>query len=120
VLSTITPPTIHRPYIDRIGIAVREKGTSRTNGTTRVELGEQVVDPEAGEKLFIPRQTVQRLSAAGKGPGRILEISFGEFDEEDIVRLEDLYGRVGSGNGNRPPEIAQVVMKGRPRRTVGD
>ena len=50
---------------------------------------------------------------------RLLEISFGEFDEEDIVRLEDLYGRVGSGDGNRPPETAQVVMRGRPRRTVG-
>jgi hypothetical protein len=23
-----------------------------------------------------------------------LEISFGEFDEEDIVRLDDVYGRV--------------------------
>jgi len=53
-----------------------------------------VVDPEAGEKLFIPRQTVHRLSA-GEGPVRLLEISFGEFDE-DIVRLEDLFGRVGS------------------------
>ena len=83
-----------------------------------MELGEQVVDPEAGEKLFIPRQTVHRLSA-GEGPVRLLEISFGEFDEEDIVRLEDLYGRVGSGDGNRPPETAQVVMRGRPRRTVG-
>jgi hypothetical protein len=82
-----------------------------------VELGEQVVDPEAGEKLFIPRQTVHRLSA-GEGPVGLLEISFGEFDE-DIVRLEDLYSRVGSGDGNRPPETARVVMRGRPRRTVG-
>lgn len=84
-----------------------------------MELGEQVVDPEAGEKLYIPRQTVHRLSAVGEDPVRILEISFGEFDEEDIIRLEDLYGRVGSGDGNRPPETAQVVMRGRPRRTVG-
>ena len=97
---------------------VKEKGTSRINGTTRVELGEQVVDPEAGEKLFIPRQTVHRLSA-GEGQVRLLEISLGEFDEEDIIRLEDLYGRGGSGDGNRPPETAQVVMRGRPRRTVG-
>ena len=83
-----------------------------------MELGEQVVDPEAGEKLFIPRQTVHRLSAVGEGPVRILEIAFGEFDE-GIIRLEDLYSRLGSGDGNRPPETAQVVMRGRPRRTVG-
>jgi mannose-6-phosphate isomerase len=43
--------------------------------------------------LFIPRQTVHRLSAVGDGPVRILEISFGEFDEEDIIRPEDAYSR---------------------------
>jgi mannose-6-phosphate isomerase len=61
----------------------------------RVELGEEVLTPEPEEKLFIPRRTVHRLSAGGENPVRILEISFGEFDEEDIVRLEDVYGRIG-------------------------
>jgi mannose-6-phosphate isomerase len=61
----------------------------------RVELGEEVLEPEPGEKVFIPRGTVHRLSGAGEREARILEISFGEFDEEDIVRLEDVYGRVG-------------------------
>jgi mannose-1-phosphate guanylyltransferase/mannose-6-phosphate isomerase len=61
----------------------------------RVELGEDVMEPEAGEEMFIPRQTVHRLSTIGEEPVRVLEISFGEFDEEDIVRLEDVYGRIG-------------------------
>ncbi len=61
----------------------------------RVELDEEVLHPEVEEKLFIPRGVVHRLSSVGEGAVRILEISFGEFDEEDIVRLEDLYGRVG-------------------------
>ncbi len=60
----------------------------------RIELGDQVLYPEREEKIFIPRQTVHRLSAAADDPVRILEISFGEFDEADIVRLEDAYGRV--------------------------
>jgi mannose-6-phosphate isomerase len=60
----------------------------------RVQLGEEVLEPETGEKIFIPRGTVHRLSAAGEREVRILEISFGEFDEEDIVRLDDVYGRV--------------------------
>jgi len=60
----------------------------------RVELGKEVIDPPTGEKLFIPCKTVHRLSAVGDRAVRILEISFGEFDEEDIVRLEDAYGRV--------------------------
>ncbi|TCJ19950.1 cupin domain-containing protein [Rubrobacter taiwanensis] len=61
----------------------------------RVELGEQVLEPDPGEKVFIPRQTTHRLSAIGSEPVRVLEISFGEFDEDDIVRLEDVYGRAG-------------------------
>ena len=60
----------------------------------RIRLGEDVFEPEVGEELFIPRETVHRLSSAGEGEVRILEISFGEFDEEDIVRLDDVYGRV--------------------------
>ncbi len=59
----------------------------------RVELDEEAHSPGPGEKLYIPRGTVHRLSAEGGGPVRILEISFGEFDEGDIVRLEDVYGR---------------------------
>jgi mannose-1-phosphate guanylyltransferase/mannose-6-phosphate isomerase len=61
----------------------------------RVELGEQVLLPDTEEKLFIPRGTVHRLSCAGQEPVRILEVSFGVFDEDDIVRLEDVYGRIG-------------------------
>ncbi len=61
----------------------------------KVELGEKVLYPDVEEKLFIPRETVHRLSCEGERPVRILEISFGQFDEDDIVRLEDAYGRVG-------------------------
>ncbi|MBA4116893.1 MAG: phosphomannose isomerase type II C-terminal cupin domain [Rubrobacter sp.] len=60
-----------------------------------VELGDDVLYPTSGEKLYIPRGTVHRLSCTGDRPVRILEVAFGEFDEEDIVRLEDVYGRVG-------------------------
>jgi mannose-1-phosphate guanylyltransferase/mannose-6-phosphate isomerase len=59
----------------------------------RVELGKEILEPEAGEKLFIPRQTVHRLLAAGDQAARILEISLGEFDEEDIIRLKDVYSQ---------------------------
>jgi mannose-1-phosphate guanylyltransferase/mannose-6-phosphate isomerase len=60
-----------------------------------VELDGKVLHPDVEEKLFIPRQTVHRLSSTSSSAVRVLEISFGEFDEEDIVRLEDVYGRVG-------------------------
>lgn len=61
----------------------------------KVELGDEVLHPAPGEKLYIPRETVHRLSCVGEQPVRILEVSFGEFDEDDIIRLEDIYGRIG-------------------------
>ncbi len=60
-----------------------------------VELDGKILHPDPEEKLFIPRETVHRLYCTGSSPVRVLEISFGEFDEDDIVRLEDVYGRVG-------------------------
>jgi len=60
----------------------------------RVQLGEDVLGPEVGEELFIPQGTVHRLAGPGDREIRILEISFGEFDEADIVRLHDVYGRL--------------------------
>jgi mannose-6-phosphate isomerase len=59
----------------------------------RIELGEKIIWPQVGDRVFIPRTTAHRLAATGDGPVRILEVSFGEFDEGDIVRLEDIYGR---------------------------
>lgn len=46
-----------------------------------------------GEKVWIPRTISHRVSAAGDAAGRFLEVAFGEFDEDDIVRLSDDYNR---------------------------
>jgi mannose-6-phosphate isomerase len=59
----------------------------------KVELGDRALFPQRGEKIFIPNHTAHRLSAVGEEPVRVMEISFGKFDEEDIVRLDDVYGR---------------------------
>lgn len=58
-----------------------------------VHIGEQVLTPAPGEELFIPRGEKHRL-ASRRSTVRILEISLGFFDEDDIVRYEDVYGRV--------------------------
>lgn len=54
-------------------------------GDQRVELGSDV-------DVFIPRLTHHRFEG-GTLPLVILELTFGDFNEEDIVRLEDKYGR---------------------------
>jgi mannose-1-phosphate guanylyltransferase/mannose-6-phosphate isomerase len=50
----------------------------------------QVAHP--GDEFVIPRGARHRVGSVG-ATGRILEISFGEFDEDDIERYEDVYGR---------------------------
>ncbi|HEU0046828.1 MAG: mannose-6-phosphate isomerase [Acidobacteria bacterium] len=59
----------------------------------QVTLGNQVWKPKPYEEIFIPHGTTHRMAGVGDRPSRWLEISFGEFDEDDIVRLEDHYGR---------------------------
>jgi mannose-6-phosphate isomerase-like protein (cupin superfamily) len=59
----------------------------------KVTLGERNWEPEPYEEIFIPRGTNHRMAGVGEKSGRWLEISFGEFNEEDIVRLEDRYNR---------------------------
>ena len=66
----------------------------------RIELGDAVLTPQEGDKIFIPRMTTHRLSAGDKTV-RILEVSFGDFDEGDIVRLSDVYERPTVGQGVR-------------------
>ncbi len=43
--------------------------------------------------IFFSRRGQQHRVAATDTPLKFLEIAFGDFDEDDIVRLEDRYGR---------------------------
>jgi mannose-6-phosphate isomerase len=56
-----------------------------------IQIGEKKFNGIVGKKYFIPKKTIHRMSAVKKA--RILEISFGKFDEKDIERIEDKYGR---------------------------
>lgn len=58
----------------------------------KVELDDQIISPEPGDEILINRNTKHRVSSLGK-EARILEVSFGFFDENDIERFEDIYGR---------------------------
>ena len=49
--------------------------------------------PAPMEPVFIPQGAKHQLIGESKDY-RILEIAFGHFDEEDIVRLSDKYGRI--------------------------
>jgi mannose-6-phosphate isomerase len=58
----------------------------------RVRLGDEVVEAVPGDEFFIPRGTLHRVSG-GETPARFVEVAFGRFDEQDIERVDDRYGR---------------------------
>jgi mannose-6-phosphate isomerase len=58
----------------------------------RVRIGDEVIDAAVGDEFFIPRGTLHRV-AGGERTARLLEVAFGRFEESDIERLEDRYGR---------------------------
>ncbi|MEK6818384.1 MAG: mannose-6-phosphate isomerase, partial [Nanoarchaeota archaeon] len=61
----------------------------------KVTIGKKIIKAKKGTEIFIPKKTLHRIEALNK-PVRVLEISLGEFKESDIVRLDDVYGRIKS------------------------
>ena len=63
-------------------------------GTATVTVNTQELLLKEDESTYIPIGTVHRLSNHGKLPLEIIEIQTGSYlGEDDIVRLEDIYGR---------------------------
>jgi len=63
------------------------------DGNVEVVVGSKRWRPKRFEEIFIDTKKKHRLIGAGKELGYVLEISFGDFDENDIVRVEDDYSR---------------------------
>lgn len=57
------------------------------------EIEGEVQVPRRGERVLVPQGSAHRLANPSTSEVRVLEISFGNFDEDDIERLEDDYGR---------------------------
>lgn len=58
-----------------------------------VEIDGQESHPAPGDTAFIPCGSRHRLAASPSGPVRLIEMTFGLFDESDITRYDDQYGR---------------------------
>ena len=62
-------------------------------GSGFAELFDTIETMAPGTTQVIPRKVNHRLSA-GKEGCKILEVSLGDYDEKDIVRVEDDYGKI--------------------------
>lgn len=65
------------------------------SGTAEVTNGDKVMLLGENQSTYIPLGQVHRLANPGKVPLEIIEVQSGSYlGEDDIVRLEDTYGRV--------------------------
>lgn len=74
----------------------REEHWVIVSGRARVTRDAEVLDLGPSGAVFIPRGAVHRIEAVGREPLVFVEVQYGEvLDENDIERLEDVYGRGG-------------------------
>src|SRR5262245_402904 len=63
-------------------------------GTAEVTVGKDVRQVHENESIYIPIGSVHRLANPGKIPLELIEVQVGSYlGEDDIVRLDDVYGR---------------------------
>ncbi len=63
-------------------------------GTAKVIIGEREFFLRENESTYVPPATIHRLENPGKIPLEMIEIQTGSYiDEDDIERLDDIYGR---------------------------
>ncbi len=64
------------------------------NGTALVTRGEEQILLRENESVYIPLGTIHRLENPGKVPLNLIEVQSGSYlGEDDIVRIDDTYGR---------------------------
>jgi mannose-6-phosphate isomerase len=69
-------------------------------GTAQVTLDGEVTELHPGDSIDIPLQGAHRVANAGDTDVVLIEVQHGSyFGEDDIVRLEDDFGRVDNGAG---------------------
>lgn len=116
--SILDPPRVHRPWgtyetTDRgerfqtkriivkpghgLSLQLHHRRSEHwivVSGTARVTIGDEVRLIHENESTYIPAGTVHRLENPTDYPLHLIEVQCGDYlGEDDIVRLEDKYGR---------------------------
>jgi mannose-6-phosphate isomerase len=64
------------------------------SGSGEVQIGNKTIDISEGDELFIEKYQVHRVRCGGLIDLVIIEIQTGVCNEDDIIRIEDDFGRV--------------------------
>ncbi|HIJ43724.1 MAG: cupin domain-containing protein [Rhodospirillales bacterium] len=65
------------------------------SGSAEVTVGDSARMMSENESVFIPVGEVHRLHNPGSEPMHLIEVQYGDYlGKDDIVRLDDVYGRV--------------------------
>jgi mannose-6-phosphate isomerase-like protein (cupin superfamily) len=71
-------------------------------GSARVTCAGRQFDLKENESTYIPKGAVHRLENPGAEPLELIEVQSGSYlAEDDIVRLEDSYGRLQQAKPGR-------------------
>ena len=66
-----------------------------TQGTPKITLNNKTFTKKINEMIFIPLGAIHRIENPNKNPVKIIEVQLGSIlKETDIVRYQDIYGRV--------------------------
>lgn len=58
-----------------------------------IRVGDRRAYARIGEQLHVPAWVVHQIEGASYGELEVIEIQHGDIDEDDIIRIEDRYGR---------------------------
>ena len=71
----------------------REEFWKIIKGTAKITINKKITQAKEGDEFFIAKKALHRAEG-GKNGAEILEISFGNFNEKDIIRIKDKYKRI--------------------------
>ena len=93
--APVTVKTVFVKKGERLSLQYHTKRTEFwkiISGMPDVTIGDSAIRAKAGDEFFIPKKANHRIAAVGEDVS-FLEIAHGDFDENDIVRIKDDYGR---------------------------
>ncbi len=102
VLEDIDPPVCVKVLTispkGRLSLQTHEKRSERwyiLDAGIVVTVGEKRWVTEPGETVYVAAGEKHRIKNVSNRVARIVELMYGEYDENDITRIEDDYGRQG-------------------------